>query len=122
MRPRRCRYLAPVASLAAQRRWMVQGTPGEYLLPSELLEDAAEAVRLVCGTPGAANDLSLDAVRAILDLRACIDAAGHALEGGASEEELVERDGAWHLLREQAIRCLETLTFDLRAWETSLRL
>ena len=37
--------LAPLASSTAQRRWMANGTPDEYLIPEQLLEDALDATR-----------------------------------------------------------------------------
>jgi hypothetical protein len=109
--------LAPLASLAAQRRYIVHGTPEEYLVPSELLNEADDVVRQVRTMPVARDGLSAEAVQAILALDRLLDAADRSLVSTTSGEELVERDSAWQALREHVARCLDIMGFDLRDWE-----
>jgi hypothetical protein len=109
--------LARLASLAAQRRYIVHGTCSEYYFPSELLNDADYVVRQVRTVPAVRGCLSAATVQAVLDFERLLDAAGTAVQSAASNEELVERDQAWCAIREHAARCLATMSFDLREWE-----
>ena len=109
--------LAPLASLAAQRRYIVRGARDEYLVPSELLNDADDVVRQVRTMPAARDGLSAEAVQAILALDSLLDAADRSVESAASGEELVERNPAWQAVREHVARCLDIMGFDLRDWE-----
>jgi hypothetical protein len=109
--------LAPLASLAAQRRYIVHGTRDEYYVPSELLHIAYDVSRQVRTMPAARDILPAAAVQAVLDLEGLLDAADRAVQGISSNEELVERDGAWRAVREHVIRCLDAMSFDLHEWE-----
>jgi hypothetical protein len=109
--------LAPLASLAVQRRYIVHGTRDEYLVPSQLLNDAEDVIRQVRTMPAARDSLSADAVQVVLDLDGLLHAAEHSVETARTGEELVERDVAWIAVREHVARCLDVLGFDLRQWE-----
>ena len=109
--------LAPLASLAAQRRYIVQATRDEYLVPEELLKDAHDVIRLVRTMPAARDALSASAVQTILDLDGMLDAADGAAQSAQSTEQLVERDAAWRAVREHVTRCLDMVGFDLAEWE-----
>jgi hypothetical protein len=111
------RRLAPLASLAAQRRYIVHGTRDEYLVPSQLLDDADDVIRQIRTMPAVHDALSSAAVQAVLDLDDLLDAADRAAEVVSSGEELVERDVAWRAVREHVARCLDIMGFDLREWE-----
>jgi hypothetical protein len=105
--------LAHLASLDIQRRYILHATRDEYLLPEELLDDAHAVVRQIRTQPLA---ISAPAVTAILALQPLLDAV--VLPSGRDGlQHLVEDDTAWRAAREQAVRCLDILGFDLVAWE-----
>lgn len=109
--------LAPLASLAAQRRYLVHGTRDEYLVPEELLNDAYDVVRQVRTMPAVRDALPASAVQAILDLDSLLDAVDGAEQRTQSNEQLVEHDAAWRAAREHVARCLDMVGFDLAGWE-----
>ena len=109
--------LAPLASLAAQRRYIVQATRDEYLVPEELLNDADDVIRQVRTMPAVRDALPASAVQAILDLDDLLDAADDAAQSPQSSEQLVEHDAAWQAVREHVARCLDMVGFDLAEWE-----
>jgi len=105
--------LAPLASLAAQRRWIVNGTPDEYLIPEQLLEDAFDAARLA-NLAHLKNGLPPGLFPA---LKLLAELAGRVNIEGTSNEVLVESDAAWGAVREQSQICLALVGFDLQEWE-----
>jgi len=107
--------LAPLASQAAQRRWIVSATADSYLVPEELLEDAQDAARYA-GLPHIRGSLSAGLLPALERLA---ELAGRVDLGGKSNEALVERDPAWAAVREQTRVCLGVLGFDLSRWEAA---
>jgi hypothetical protein len=109
--------LAPLASLAAQRRFIVQGTRDEYLVPSDLLNDAVDVVRQVRTVPAVRDALPASAVQAFLDLDRLLDAADGAAQHSQSNEQLIEHDAAWRAVRKHVARCLDMMGFDLAEWE-----
>jgi hypothetical protein len=111
--------LAPLASLAAQRRYIVQATRDEYLVPEELLNDADDVIRQVRTMPAVRDALPASAVQAILELDDLLDAADGAARHTQSNEQLVEHDAAWRAVREHVARCLDLVGFDLAEWETT---
>ena len=107
--------LAPLASLAAQRRWIVNGTPDEYLVPEQLLEDALDAARFA-RMPHVRSGLPpglLPALEQLAELAGCVGVEG------TSNETLVESDPAWVAVREQSRVCLAVVGFDLPRWEAA---
>src|SRR5690606_23425091 len=101
--------LAPIASLAAQRRFIVNGTTESYLVPDELLEDVADVVRQVRDIPRVRNKLSEEASRAILDAEQLLSHAQRALRDRDTDPaELIERNEAWRSLRRHIAHCIET--------------
>ena len=117
MRQTISKRLAPLASLAAQRRYIVHATRDEYLVPEQLLNDADDVIRQVRTMAAARDSLPPAAVQSVLGLEGLIDAADRAVQSTSSSEELVERDGAWRAVREHVARCLDAMGFDLREWE-----
>ena len=109
--------LAPLASLAAQRRYIVHATRDEYLVPEELLHDADDVIRQVRTMPAVRDALPVSAVQAFLDLDGLLDAADGAAQSAQSSEQLVEHDAAWRAVREHVARCLDMVGFDLAEWE-----
>jgi hypothetical protein len=108
--------LARLASLAAQRQYIVHGSRDAYYLPSELLNDAHEVVEQVRAAPRGRSGLAPNTEQAVLVLEELLAEAGHSTDR-CGNEELIERDSAWKAVREQAARCLDLLEFNLQAWE-----
>jgi len=103
--------LAPLASLAAQTRYILHATADEYYLPEEILEDAVYAVRLSDSAP----DLCGRARNGLAEL-------GRLLRDSAPDltsPVFVISDPAWCSLRAAAQRCLAAMGFDLASWEAS---
>jgi hypothetical protein len=109
--------LAHLASLNIQRRYIIDATRDEYLLPEELIDDAHAVVRQIRTKPEA---LSAPAATAILALQPLLDAVVFP-SGRDGLRHLVEDDTAWRAAREQAARCLDILGFDLVGWEESYK-
>jgi hypothetical protein len=59
MRNTIAKRLAPLASLPAQRRWIIHGTKAEYIVPEQLLEDACDVVRQVRTMPSPNRSLQM---------------------------------------------------------------
>ena len=83
MRTTISKRLAPLASLAARRRYIVHGTREEYLVPSQLLNDADDVIRQVPTMPAARDSLSADAVQVVLDLDGLLGASPPWLQESA---------------------------------------
>ena len=111
--------LAPLASLEAQRRYIVHGTRQEYMVPLELIEDASDVIRMVREITVVRNSLLATEIQGILDLAALLDAAADSCQSAQTNESLIELDPAWRAAREQARRCLDILDFNLAEWEQS---
>jgi hypothetical protein len=105
--------LAPLASLAAQRRWIVNASADSYVVREELLENAQDAARYAA-LPQVRGSLPSGVLRALERL---VELAGRVTLEGMSNEVLVESDPAWAAAREQAKVCLDLLGFDLARWE-----
>jgi hypothetical protein len=107
--------LAPLASLAAQRRWIAGGTPDNYLIPDQLLEDALDAARFA-GLPHVRSGLPLGLVHSLERLAELV---GRLSVQGIASEVLVESEPSWAAVREQSRACLAEAGFDLPAWEAA---
>lgn len=107
--------LALLASLAAQRRWIVNGTPDEYLVPQQLLEDALDAARFA-SLPQMRSGLPSELLLALEQL---VELAGRVRVEGTSNDALVELDPAWAAVRKQSQICLAVVGFDLPKWEAT---
>jgi len=114
MRRSIAKRLAPLASLAAQRRWIIHGTADEYIVVDQLLEDAHDVVRQVREIPEVAKSLTPEAVAFITGLEPMLKSLDTFRVGA---ETLIEDNASWSTLRSQAGRCLEALAFSLRDWE-----
>ena len=109
--------LVRLASLAAQRRYVVRGTAQSYYLPEELLNDAYEAVRMASEMVHVRKTLAPEAAEHIAELERLLDGVELNRSGGLVE--LIESDAAWRAAREHAAACLALMKFDLRHWERS---
>jgi hypothetical protein len=107
--------LAPLASSTAQRRWMANGTPDEYLIPEQLLEDALDVTRFA-GLRHVRSGLPPSLVSALERLAELVRELSIA---GTSNELLVESDPSWAAVREQCRVCLALVDFDLPGWENN---
>jgi hypothetical protein len=97
------KVLAPLASLRVQRRYIVEGTKDEYLVPEEMLNSALSELSHQQLTPELAS-----VHRA---LQAC-DPPSHL-----SASQLVYEYAPWLQVRESAYSYLKAKGFDLEAWE-----
>jgi hypothetical protein len=115
-----CKRLAPLASLAARRRFIVHGRPDRYYVPEELLEGALDVYRFASSTNRAIELCaeSLAAMQKLSELAQRVDLDGPP----PSKVELVERDPAWGAIRQQTCVCLELLGFNLAEWERAEQL
>ena len=107
--------LAPLASLEAQRRWIVNGTRETYLVPDQLLEDARDVARLVA-LPEYAGRLPDELPSLLKRLSESVEMVDLA---GVSNYALVESDPGWRAVREQSRACLDLLGYDLAQWEAA---
>lgn len=105
--------LAHLASLDIQRRYIINATRDEYLVPEELLDDAHSVVRHIRTQP---QSVCASAVAAILALEPLL-AAVIVPPNRNGMHHFIEDDTAWRAAREQSGRCLDSLGFDLVAWE-----
>ena len=109
--------LANMASEHVQTKYMVSGTRDEYLVPSELLEDAYYAMRLVKENRPGTKTLTASARASIMALAPLLEEAKNLrLVETASPKQLISHP-AWMAIREQAAKCLRELNFDREAWE-----
>jgi len=92
------RYLA---SFESQERYIVRGTASEYLLPSQLVNDALELVRLV-DSGMIASWLSATQRDRLAELKLALE----AVDVEAPNDQLVRRDPAWAAVRTAAGRFL----------------
>lgn len=98
-----------------QRRYIVLGTKDWYLLPSELLNDAYDVIRMVRTMGNVRGTLTPVTVQLLFDLEHLLNATPDPQI--TSNEELIERDPAWRAVREHTATCLTTMGFDLHRWE-----
>ncbi len=111
--------LAPLASLAVQRQFMVNGSSRDgCLLPEEVLEGAHEMVRYVDSVPAIHQHLG-EAVPAIQGLAPLLKQIRP--ESCRTLRQLVEDHPDWCRLRQLAGACLAAWDFDLPAWESGFR-
>ena len=109
--------LAPLASLAAQRRYITRATKDAYYGPSDLLHNVSDVVRQVQTMRSVQDSLSPEARQSIIALTPLIEAADLAASRALDNEDLIERDRAWDALRKHVAECLEIMSFDLQQWE-----
>jgi hypothetical protein len=107
--------LPPMASIAAQRRFIVQAQPDAYYVPDQLLEDVLDAARFASSVEQL-GELPTEIVAAIERLAELARAVNTE---GQPNDRLVEADPGWDAVREHSKRCLNLLGFDLAKWEKS---
>jgi hypothetical protein len=117
--------LAHLASATIQERYIVTGTPDNYLVPNQLLADLdgslqffrferfPERLKLLNERFGRAAYVKL------LELERWIDGNPRFLESYSSENlgTLVHQDSTWLQIRRLADEILQELDFDLQQWE-----
>jgi len=105
--------------LGAEAAFGRHGTREQHLLPEDAINDAYHALERVerdAASKNAFSDQERDLLRGLFHvLETEVDQV--PLDGSIGEEELIERDPAWSRIREAARGALETLGFDLAAWE-----
>lgn len=106
--------LSPMASLAYQQRFGLEGTSDEYILLEEVLEGIGECIRTVISNSDACATLTLKERESIQEL----DPLYRALSTPLSWAEALA-DPKWDRLRIAATRVLGVMNFDIAAWEAS---
>jgi hypothetical protein len=110
--------LAHLASYKMQDRYMVGATKDEYLLPSELLEDAFSIVEAIEEKSGWAVMLSRSEREAVIEFGEVLKREYEFIDlNKVTLEELVNDNEPWAKIRKAVQKCLEKLGFDLEAWE-----
>lgn len=120
MKNRIARSLAPLASLPYQRRFIVDATHGEYVLPEELVDSAISIVDTVAGSSTLRRGLTQDEVAALELFRKRIEDIQQrfsSINWAVNWSDVIERDEAWSAMRCEAARCLEQLGVSLAVWE-----
>jgi hypothetical protein len=102
------RALAPLASLEVQKRYIVDETRDEYLLPNELLNSAIN-------TLFEQKAVKFDETQSLRELKEAIRACD--IPEGMSNSELILRYEPWIKVRETSKKYLSEIGFDLQAWE-----
>jgi hypothetical protein len=98
-----------LASVRIQHRFIGNWTKDEYLLPEDILEDAADAVRLAF----ASTALSATNRDAVLKFANTLEKA----QPDFSSADFYETDLQWIELCVAAADCLQSLGFDLEKYE-----
>jgi hypothetical protein len=107
------KLLGPLASPALQRRYIVRGGDDGYVLPTELLNDAAYFLR----HPQLGGAASLPSVRALARVLEEHAPKVPLNDATVSNETLVERDPHWARIRYAAEAVLREIGADLEEWE-----
>lgn len=100
--------LAPLASLEAQNRYIINGTKENYLLPEDLLNSAINVLF-------EQKAVKLEESKTLQELREAIRAC--EVPQGMSPRDLVSAYAPWVKVRDSARKYLSEIGFDLRAWE-----
>jgi hypothetical protein len=107
--------LGRLASAEFQRRYCVHGTTATYVLPSELLESAANGIEALLASPSLSEELSRVEITSLRELLEMIVVLGPRVpldSDSISVEELVEKNPEWERIRAKATDCLSA--FGLR--------
>jgi hypothetical protein len=102
-----CDRLARMASVAAQERYITNGSADSYYVPDELLEDVAETGNLA----SKAMSLSANEQQAIQSFLCVLD------DSWPPRKPPEYLSDAWCAIRNAAQACLRALDFELSAWE-----
>ena len=102
--------LAPLASLEVQKRYIVQGTKDNYLVPEDLLNTAVNVLFQQ-------RAVKFDETVALEELRESIRAC--EIPEGMSNSDIIIGYKPWRKVRETAKKYLLEIGFDLKTWEKS---
>lgn len=105
--------LGPLASRSVQRRYVVRGTRDNYILPTELINDAHYFLR----HPLLGTSMSL---RSVQDFARVLEECAPKLALGdapVTNEALVEENRYWARIRSAAKAVLKEIGADLEEWE-----
>ena len=109
--------LAPLASSAYQRRYILNGTANEYVRADDLLEDVISLCGFVQAHPDVLETFTESERRAVDQGLSCMSNNISRVAEDIDNLTLIERDSAWENVREQANYCLRQLGLDLQGWE-----
>lgn len=102
------KVLAPIASLAVQDKYIVNGTKDEYLLPEELL---SIAINVLFEQKG----IMVPKSKTLEEVKEAISAC--EVPEGISGPDIVMAHKPWIKAREISGKYLAEIGFDLKAWE-----
>jgi|GEM_PF-3731269 len=104
--------LSRLASIEFQRHLCVGGTKDEYILPSEILDSAANTVQTTIASPVLSKQFDATQLKSLREFLEAIKAIAPDVpfdRESVSVEELVETNPAWNKLRVSAQHCLDAL-------------
>lgn len=92
--------LEALASRELQLRYIVGATKDEYILPSELLDNAWHFCERIDGHPS--TDLTQDQIESVGRLKEAIQSLSATVDRDISADELINSDPCWEVLRNRA--------------------
>jgi len=101
--------LAQLSSLPFQERYVIGGTPDEYVLDTELLENV-DSIKYLVRRPEQQVDFTDLQIRALEQLFEYVELhSGEALSGASGVEAaaLIRESSVWHEMRAKAASALE---------------
>jgi hypothetical protein len=104
--------LGRLASIELQRRLCVGGARKEYLVTSEILKSAANAVQTTLASAVLSKQFDASQLKALQEFLHVANTVGPTVPFDSkflSVEELVENDPEWQKLRTAAQACLDAL-------------
>jgi hypothetical protein len=118
MRNRLSKALSRLASTDYQRRYVLEATKDEYVLPEELVEDAESASQLALERSDL-SDRERQALKLFLEAARSESAILFSAPTSptASKRGLIEASPSWQVVRKAAEECLERLELSIMATE-----
>lgn len=101
--------MARVASISYQEAYIVNATPDEYALPSEMVDELAECCDLALRRARGNNDLPNSKLSALFALSEALQRYREAVDGERENRDvrfLIYEDANWSALRFVAVDCL----------------
>jgi hypothetical protein len=110
--------LAPLASKTIQEKYIVHGTTQEYLVPSELLDQAATVCARALSASSTSTDLNTKDIEAIRQFDVVLkwEIKDFDVES-FKNDDLVHSCAEWAEISRAAGICLSSLGFSPEAWE-----
>lgn len=104
--------LATIASVEYQKKYIINGTKDEYLLPEDIFEEAVGSLRVVLGNEILNQKYSLEQKQKMQNLFELMKELGPKIpfnDEKVSNEDLVLRNNHWVRIRSEVILLLHEL-------------